>query len=90
MKEFGQLGQFLKTAREGHGFTQKQVAEAMKVHFQFVSNWERGMCAPPTHCFQNLISFLKLNRQDLISVMVEDSRSDIHAKIFKKRKIRIS
>lgn len=33
------------------------------VHTQFVSNWERGMCAPPNRCFQKLIAALDVIEQ---------------------------
>lgn len=50
--EFQNLGQYLKVRRLSLGLTQAELSAKLKVHVQFVSNWERGTCAPPSHCFQ--------------------------------------
>ena len=78
-KKFLHLGVFLETARVGAGFTQKELSDKLStpklgVHSQFVSNWERGLCAPPEHCFKNLRKLLKLeNRQkELNSQILKD------------------
>jgi transcriptional regulator with XRE-family HTH domain len=53
---FEALGKILRAIREQKGLTQSELANEIKVHSQFVSNWERGLCAPPQH------SFVKLNK----------------------------
>lgn len=86
MHEFSNLGNFLKKKRIERNFTQRELASALSdVHTQFVSNWERGLCAPPSHCLQNLIELLKINREALVGVMLEDSRATIQAKVYKKK-----
>jgi len=86
MAEFKNLGLYLKEKRIEHGYTQAELAEELgDVHSQFVSNWERGVCAPPGHCFQYLIEVLKLNREKLIHVMLTDSKLLIEAKVMKKK-----
>lgn len=88
MAEFSNLGTFLKQKRIDSGLTQNELATKLgDVHSQFVSNWERGLCAPPSHSFHKLIEVLKVNRQKLVDVMVEDSRATIEAKILKKKKV---
>jgi transcriptional regulator with XRE-family HTH domain len=84
VREFGQLGKFLKEARAESGLTQMEVGKKLGVHVQMVSNWERGLCAPPTHSFQKLIQLLDLNRQEMVEVMLMDSKLSIRAKIYKK------
>lgn len=87
MTEFFELGQYLKEKRVSSGFTQAELAGKLgDVHTQFVSNWERGMCAPPNHCFQQLISVLDLNRDKLVKVMLADSKKIISKKVFAKPK----
>jgi transcriptional regulator with XRE-family HTH domain len=82
MAEFNQLGQYLKEKRVESGYTQAELANKLgDVHSQFVSNWERGLCAPPSHAFQDLIAILKLNREKLVEVMLVDSQSVIEAKV---------
>jgi transcriptional regulator with XRE-family HTH domain len=86
MAEFSNLGAFLRQKRIDSGLTQAELASKVgDVHTQFVSNWERGLCAPPGHSLQRIIDILKLNRDHLIGVMLEDSRVEIMSKIYKKR-----
>lgn len=84
--DFHNLGLYLKEKRSNSGFTQVELSEALKVHVQFVSNWERGLCAPPNHCFEKLVQVLNLNRDTLVKVMVDDSKRLIELKVFSKRK----
>lgn len=84
--DFQDLGQYLKQKRLSSGFTQTELAKSLKVHVQFVSNWERGLCAPPSHCFHHLIDVLHLNRDQVVNAMVADSKRLIEAKVFKKKK----
>lgn len=84
-KEFSNLGKLLKDSRANVGLTQAELAQKLDVHTQFVSNWERGLCAPPNHSFQKVISTLKLDKTELADAMMKDSRISIEAKIFKKK-----
>lgn len=86
--EFESLGLYLKEKRAKSKLTQTQLADKLSVHTQFVSNWERGLCAPPSHCFHELISVLKLNRADLVDAMLEDSKKIIESKVYKKKAVR--
>jgi transcriptional regulator with XRE-family HTH domain len=86
MAEFHHLGAYLKEKRVTSNYTQAELASSLgDVHSQFVSNWERGLCAPPGHCLHKLIDVLKLNREKLVDIMLQDSRSEIEAKVFKKK-----
>lgn len=87
--EFANLGQYLKEKRVKAKFTQTELAEKLgSVHTQFVSNWERGLCAPPSHCFHDLIGVLKLNKVDLVEAMLEDSKKIIESKVYNKKNTR--
>ncbi|PIS10466.1 MAG: XRE family transcriptional regulator [Bdellovibrio sp. CG10_big_fil_rev_8_21_14_0_10_47_8] len=84
MREYRQLGLFLKEKRVQCGYTQVELAEKLgSIHSQFISNWERGMCAPPSHIFSQLIVVLKLKHEKLIDVMLKDSRVAIESKVYK-------
>lgn len=88
MLEFCNLGQYLKQKRLSLNLTQAELAGMLgNVHVQFISNWERGLCAPPNHCFEKLIEVLNLSRDKLVKVMVEDSKNIIIAKVFNKPKL---
>jgi transcriptional regulator with XRE-family HTH domain len=86
MAEFRHLGTYLRQKRLDSGYTQSELAGSLgDVHSQFVSNWERGLCAPPGHSLHKLIDVLKLNREKLVEVMLDDSRMVIESKVFKKK-----
>jgi transcriptional regulator with XRE-family HTH domain len=86
MAAFKYLGSYLRQKRLDSGYTQSELAASLgDVHSQFVSNWERGLCAPPGHSLHKLIDVLRLNRDKLVEVMLEDSRIVIESKIFKKK-----
>lgn len=86
MAEFHHLGAYLKQKRVDSGYTQAELASSLgDLHSQFVSNWERGLCAPPGHSLHKLIDLLRLNREKLVEVMLQDSRSAIESKIYKKK-----
>lgn len=88
MSDFLELGHYLKEKRLSSGFTQTELATQLgNVHTQFVSNWERGLCSPPNHCFQKLIEVLQLNRDKLVKVMLADSKKIIAEKVYAKSKV---
>ncbi len=85
MADFHHLGQYLKQRRVDAGYS--QVDLAVKLGFasgQFVSNWERGICAPPGSTLQKMIVLLKLDREKIVDVMIEDTTADIRARVFSK------
>lgn len=85
MAEFLELGTYLKEKRQSENMTQSELSEKLgDVHAQFISNWERGLCAPPGHCFPKLITILKLNREKLVKVMLLDSKKVIQTKVLGK------
>ena len=86
MVGYQKLGLYLKAKRVEAGMSQPALANKLgDVHSQFVSNWERGLCAPPSHSFQRLISVLELNRDELVKVMVADYQAEVELKIYKKK-----
>ena len=54
--QFALAGAFLRKMRMDHyDLSQAKLAKKIGVHVQFVSNWERGLCAPPDHCLKKLL-----------------------------------
>lgn len=88
MAEFSNLGLLLKNQRIQKNLTQAELAAGIKVHSQFVSNWERGLCAPPSEKFQALINFLKIDRNKIVQAMLADAKMEIEEKVYKKGKNR--
>lgn len=86
MKDYSNLGRYLKQCRQDKGLTQTELGLKLKLHPQFVSNWERGMCAPPNQSLPKLINHLDINREKLVDVMLKDSKIAIEAKIYNKKR----
>ncbi|MFZ4404099.1 MAG: helix-turn-helix domain-containing protein [Pseudobdellovibrionaceae bacterium] len=87
MPSYKKMGLFLQEKRIEAGLTQIQLGEALgDVSGQFVSNWERGMCPPPSTSFQKLIEILDISRDKLVKIMLADSRTEIESKVFDKKK----
>lgn len=84
--EFQNLGTYLKEKRIETKLTQAEVSEYLKVHPQYISNWERGICAPPSHCLQHALDLLGADRKKVVELMVLDSKKIIESKIFKRTK----
>ena len=83
--DFHHLGQYLKELRLKAGLTQTELAIAINLHSQFVSNWERGQSAPPSHCFQIVLDILQADRDKVVKLMVLDSKKIIEAKVFNQK-----
>lgn len=84
--DFQNLGKYLKEKRLTVGLTQAKLGKTLKVHVKFVSNWERGQCAPPSHCFQKALDILEADRVKVVNLMVLDSKKIIQQKVYKKKK----
>ncbi len=70
------------------GKSQAELAEMLGgMHPQFVSNWERGLCAPPSNSFNTVIKILKIDRSELVNVMMEDSRAEIELQVLGKKRV---
>lgn len=84
--DYHNLGTYLQTKRIAAKLTQAKLAQLLKIHVQYVSNWERGICSPPTHCFQQALDILNADRKKIVAVMLLDSKMQIESKVFKNNK----
>lgn len=87
-RNFYNLGNYLKEKRMRAGITQVVLSEALKVNVQIVSHWERGICAPPSHCFQQTLNILKADRAQVVEVMLQDAKIQIEAKIIGTKQLK--
>lgn len=87
MASYLHLGIYLRRKRIERDLTQAELAQIAEpnMHPQFVSNWERGLCAPPNHCFQRIIDILRLDKVELASAMLSDAKVEIETVISKQR-----
>ena len=66
------LGEYLRIKRVDAGLSQKQVADKLKYSTpQFVSNFERGLCAPPMKALRVLIRLYDLNAAEFTNFVLE-------------------
>ena len=80
------FGQFLKTKRVEAGLSQEVVAKKLGyTSAQFISNWERGVSAPPIERLKSLAELYKIPHNHLIDVIVDETR-DYLKTVFKSSK----
>jgi transcriptional regulator with XRE-family HTH domain len=85
MAGFDHLGAYLRQKRIEAGYSQVDLAKILGyTSSQFISNWERGLSAPPEDSLQVLIKLLKLSRETIVYSMVQDYKGEIEAKIFRR------
>lgn len=76
--KFKELGKFLKLARKASGITQRDVAKKMGYSSpQFISNCERGLCAPSRESLPILVDLYKINKIDLIHLLIDIETNSI-------------
>ncbi len=70
-----QLSSFLKEKRLESGLSQLRVAEELGYASpQFVSNWERGLCAPAPKTFKKLARIFKIQPLMLTELYLAEIR----------------
>jgi len=86
-----ELSTHLLKAREDKGMTQKQLADKLGIaSAQLISNWERGLCAPPIKKLGNLASILGIEFDPTFDLVMkyktEGARQKAAAEIKRPRK----
>ncbi len=61
-------GIFFKNARKSSGYTQKQVADKMKIHQSNVSDWENDISRPEYEKLLELSKLYEVSVYDLLGV----------------------
>lgn len=85
-KMFENIGEFLRTKREAKKLSQTDVAEALKVKPQFVSNWERGMSSPPVRLLKQIMRLFGISENELIKFMVDEYEGFLRQQLGAKKK----
>ncbi len=77
-RNFSELGAYLKQCREKAGLTQRQVSlELGYSSAQFISNFERGISAPPLKRLRELVKFSKLSVTKVTELYLEGVKVEI-------------
>ena len=59
--------------RKQAGFTQKELAEKLKMStYQMISNWERGICQPPIGRISEISNILGMDSDKLFKLVMTE------------------
>ena len=84
---FKAIGKYFKEGRLKCGLTQEDVSDYLGyLSKQIVSNWERGVCAPPLHELGSLITVLRLDRKTVIDLFMSARKYEL-LEVLRKRGI---
>jgi transcriptional regulator with XRE-family HTH domain len=79
MKElFKVLGDFLQSKRVKAGLSQGDVATKLGYSSpQFISNFERGLCAPPLNKLKLLVQLYDLSGDEVLKLMLKEQEKHL-------------
>lgn len=79
MKELFQvLGDYLQARRVKAGLSQGDVAAKLGYSSpQFVSNFERGLCAPPLNKMKTIVQLYDLNSEEVLKLMMKEHEKQL-------------
>jgi transcriptional regulator with XRE-family HTH domain len=90
MKElFKVLGDYLQSKRIKAGLSQGDVASKLGYSSpQFISNFERGLCAPPLNKLKLLVQLYELNGEEVVKLMLKEHEKHLRKSLGLARKKR--
>ena len=79
------FGQYLKSAREAAGLSQKDVGNILGCHVQYISNIERSCAFPPISYLKKMSKLYKTNESELkgrfLTAMADRYRTNLIKKM---------
>ena len=70
------LGQVLKRARKACGLSQSEVASELGyASGQFISNWERGLAAPPANVMYDLVKLYGMDEKQILDILINEFKT---------------
>ena len=78
MSNFSNISKLIRHHRKKQRLSQTQLAEAMgDYHYQYISNIERARCSVPVKSLDALARCLRVDKEVIITAMVEDYRNSL-------------
>jgi transcriptional regulator with XRE-family HTH domain len=75
LMDFIVVGEFFRVKREAAGFSQRYLSEKLGYSSpQMISNWERGLCAPPIDAIVQMVALFKLSKGAVIDLLLSENR----------------
>lgn len=80
------VGEFFRTKRVERGISQRDAAKKLRYSSsQFISNFERGLCALPLKKIGVLIDYYNLPKEPVIKFLVQENEKRIREGIMGKK-----
>jgi transcriptional regulator with XRE-family HTH domain len=86
---FKTLGTFLKKRRCALNLTQLEVSLKLGyTNAQFLSNCERGLCAPPLKTIRELVTIYKVPVKTMINLLMDEQRKLLQSELTRSPRLR--
>lgn len=83
------LGSLIRQHRVSAGLTQAELAGQLGYRSaQFVSNWERGVSAPPMDVLAQVADLCRIPKESMVEIIVEETRRDLRLRLFGQTRVR--
>jgi transcriptional regulator with XRE-family HTH domain len=80
------INERIRTRRLEMGLTQLEISKKIGLESpQYISNIERGLCAPSVEVLQKLVHILKIDAHEIVDMMVNSYRQKLESKFLKRR-----
>ena len=76
------FGEKLRQARKAAGMTQKELAQAVELKHNAVSNWEKGISSPDPDTIRRLCSILRMPPNFFFDTEEDDNLSGVEFALF--------
>ncbi len=81
--KFEMIGSYLKQKRKEAGLTQGEVAKELGYTSpQFISNYERGLCAPAFDAYPRLMNMYKIPKEEMLDILLKSEELALRKKLF--------
>jgi transcriptional regulator with XRE-family HTH domain len=80
------LGAYLREKRERAGYTQSDIAQKLGYSTpQFISNFERGLCAPPMKNLKTFVKLYKISVDEIVNLIIKEQESTLRRELSARR-----
>jgi len=74
------IGRFFKEKRIEASLSQVYIASSLGYDSpQMVSNWERGLCAPPYDALKKIVELYGLSKKDVVEIFSDATKEELKA-----------